>query len=462
MIVSRPRPVTTVLWALVITLPSRVLRLKDRDANSLRRRGSEESLQGYDAREETNINGASAIIYFQNYDGVTVQDATGSPVSRRSWSGVLTHTYAGGIALTIGAIGATLWSITGWSSYSSVVVRTQKWGWLSTHALGSPRLIAENLLLVAFFFLVGIELSEELRSSREGAWRTALLPTACAVTGMAATAVTWIAISHLMGSGHIASGWGVPMATDTAFTLGALSLVGTGVPKSLRVFLLALAVGDDIFSVIALAATKHGHVSWAYGAAAVLAVGLLAALKPRRSIVVIFALAVVWFLTVSSGVEPALAGVAVGAVVRRGADGPRRALHLGFAPVVNGLVLPIFALASCGYDLHNVWSSSSAWRVIGVVFIARIVGKFIGIGVIGAVFTRWLVVDEALNPQLLLGASVLCAVGFTVPLLFAASHFGDASASYSAIAAGLSLASLVAAGIGVVALRRIVRRSRTQ
>lgn len=246
------------------------------------------------------------------------------------------------------------------------------------------------------------------------------------------------------------------MATDVAFTLGVLALAGSRIPSTLRIFLLTLAVADDVLSVVVLSVTGVTHLH-PLGLIMMLTVigtgGFLARRLPER---LAFALLLVaaWSAFAVAGVEPALSGVVAGILVPTTSH-PSHALQRTVTRWSNGLALPLFAVVACGVSWNSLHLRGGGAVVIVGTTIVRLVGKVLGIGAGVALAGRLGAPrHESITVAILVGASLLCAIGFTVPLLFAGALFGAGSTTYGAFTVGLLAASVLGAACGVTVLRR--------
>ena len=373
-----------------------------------------------------------------------------------------------GALLAVCAVVAVLWATFAPHNYQSFVNQP-------VHVPGVPRdvistlsSLASNFFLVIFFGAIGLEIGRERANGVLSENKTALLPCGAAIGGMAGAALTFLALSGMFGSHGAPSGWGIPMATDVAFTLGVLALVGRSIPSSLRVFLLALAVADDVASVFVLALVGHHSTSLSILqrccliAASLLVLLLAAAARKRAPFLSIFILLtlLLWWLLAQLAIEPTLAGVAIGLMVptSRAKANPALRLEKVVAPLSTFLVLPFFALIATGVDLSaHPWSGN-----VGIVLPlvgARLVGKMIGI-----LGVSWLLIRLGLGTlpeqstwRHLFGASILCGIGFTVPLLFAEQAFGHDPLQLAATKFALLVASLLCAVVGLVILWRAPR-----
>lgn len=323
---------------------------------------------------------------------------------------------------------------------------------------------AADGLLAVFFLVVGLELKRELVAGSLRDPRHALLPALAAVGGMVAPAGIF-ALVVALGGGDGLHGWAVPTATDIAFALAVLALVGRGLPGAARTFLLTLAVVDDLLAIVVIAVFyAHGlHLPWLLAAAAaVAAFAVVVRARPRRRAgrVVLVVLLVVlgltaWVTLHASGVHATIAGVACGLAVPAApsSDGrPSRASRLEHRvrPWSAAVAAPVFAFFAAGVPFTghgNVLREPVAWAVL----LGLVVGKPVGVLGTTALLTRFtgLRPPGGLQPRDLLGVGLLAGVGFTVSLLVARLAFGDeayADAATLAVFAG-SLLSAVAAAL---------------
>jgi Na+:H+ antiporter, NhaA family len=408
-----------------------------------------------------------------------------------AWSGVvvrLAGTEAlGGVALSVTVVIALLWANLAGGSYAAVWDRTVHVPWLPEQLFGTTKQWVENGLMTVFFFAVGLEVGRERACGSLRDNRNALLPVMAALGGMAGAAGVYLAtVAAEGGSGAALHGWGVPMATDVAFTLAAMALLGSRVPAALRVFVLALAVADDLASVVVLALVSSSGVhGWPLlGAVACLAA--VVALRIRRVAAwwpYVVAAAAVWWLMAWAGVEPTLAGAFVGALVpcalggrpgRRPTRprltagdwvGPSGRLEAVASPLSTFVVVPLFALASTGVVLSEALFTSSGPRgvIVGIVA-ARLVGKMGGIvvAVLAVVVLGRTSLPADVRWSQLAGAGVMCGMGFTVPLLFAGATLAGHPELIGAAQIGLLLGTALAFAVGAVVLLLSSSRDRPE
>lgn len=385
-----------------------------------------------------------------------------------------------GALLVAAAVAAVAWASSPWSASYGAVWSHPARAWAFLPRLGDVRSWVDGGAMTLFFFVVGLEIGRERAVGALASWQRALLPVVGALGGMAGAAVVYTAVVH---GGRGSNGWGVPMATDIALVAGMAALLGQHVPPRLRLFLVALAAADDVTSVVVLAVVSGRSVSvGALGVAGVVVAVLAVGRRRWRSAwPVVVALVPLWLALARAGVEPALAGALAGALVPVGALDPpgsspppappaqgtasggapsRRPLT---GPTLEGLlhpvsatfVLPLFAVANVGVDLRRpLLVAPGAAAVFAGVVAARVVGKTAGIALAsrGAFASGRAPRSERFGPGHLMGGAALCGAGFTVPLLFAAVAFAREPGLLQAASAALLTGSVLAAGLGAVAL----------
>ncbi|MCF6522566.1 Na+/H+ antiporter NhaA [Streptomyces sp. JJ36] len=376
----------------------------------------------------------------------------------------------GGVLLLLAAVLALLLANTGLSDvYSDVKDFT-----FGPHALHLDLTVAEwakDGLLTLFFFVAGIELKRELVAGELRDPRAAALPIVSALCGMAVPALVYV-VSAASGGGDL-SGWAIPMATDIAFALGVLAVLGTGLPSALRAFLLTLAVVDDLGAIVIIAVFFTSAISLGAlaGSLAGLALFWFLHRKGVRVWYVYVPLAlVIWGLMHASGVHATVAGVAMGLMLRctrrsgdPGGESPAERIEHRVRPLSAGLAVPLFALFAAGVPVSG--------REIGEVFtqpetLGVVLGLLAGktLGVFGGAFLTARFTRAELNEELewadVFAIAALSGIGFTVSLLIGELAFeGDAELTSSAKAAVLT-GSLLAAVLAGVLLKMRARRYR--
>ncbi len=308
-------------------------------------------------------------------------------------------------------------------------------------------------LLTVFFFVAAVELRRELTVGALASWRRALLPAVAAAGGVAVPIALFLALSAGTSS---ARGWPVPTATDVAFALGVLAVFGRGLPARLRVFLLALAILDDLVGIVFIAVLFSAGVNLAALLGAlllVLAFGAVSRALTRRTRIPLGVLMVLlaigaWVLVLCSGVHPTIAGVALGLAM---SPGPALRVRRGLEPWVNGLVLPVFAFSAAQVTIPPV-GLDRLQPVFWAVAVALPVGKTLGISAVGWAGQRMLRVPAAqrLSAADLLAVGALGGIGFTVSLLLAELAFSADALLHDEAVLGVltgSAISLVLAGV---------------
>jgi Na+:H+ antiporter, NhaA family len=368
---------------------------------------------------------------------------------------------ASGIVLLVAAAAALVWANTDAAGYTS-------W-WHRELTIGPGDLaITESLvhwvndaLMTVFFFVVGLEIKRELVTGELRDRQRAALPAVAALGGMVVPALVFVAI-NVGGSGL--DGWAIPMATDIAFAVGVLALLGPRVPSSLKLFLLALAIVDDIGAIVVIALFYSRGLDgwWLLGAlATTMAVVVMARLRVDHPIAYVVPGIVLWWCLHEAGVEPTLAGVLLGlltpAVPRRGVPVLERLEH-GLHPVSTFVIVPIFALANAGVVLSGdaIDHALSSRVTIGIVA-GLVVGKFVGIFGASALAVRARIgaLPQGVGLRHLAGVAVLGGVGFTVSLFITDLAFRGEVIDDAKI--GVLAASACAAILGMIVLRVLLR-----
>ena len=313
-------------------------------------------------------------------------------------------------------------------------------------------------LMTLFFLVVGLEIKREVVRGELRNPRTAILPVIAAAGGMLVPAVVYLALNAGEGSTH---GWAVPVATDIAFAVGVLALVASHVPPALRVFLLALAIADDIGGIVVIALFYAGDLSlgWlAVAAGALVVVFGARALGVRPIPVYVVIGAVAWYATREAGIHPTIAGVALGLLTpahpHRGQDILPR-LENGLHPWTSYVIVPLFALANAGVQLgvtpiREAFHSSVAWGVM----LGLLIGKPIGItaATLLAVRLRLGRLPHGVRRVHLVGVAIVAGVGFTVALFIGNLAFAQTPELLDHAKIGIFAGSLASGLLGAGAL----------
>lgn len=399
--------------------------------------------------------------------------------ARRSWaetsriSAILRKETVGGALLLVGALLALVWSNSPWSEgYQSL--RDLRFGPAALHLDLSVASWAADGLLAIFFFVAGLELKREFVAGDLRDPRRAAVPVAAAAGGVLVPAVLYT----LIAGGNGAKGWAIPTATDIAFALAVLAVVGRFLPSALRTFLLTLAVVDDLLAIVIIAVFYTAHLSLLPLLGTLVPLAIFAWLVQRRvrSWWLLLPLAAVtWALVHASGVHATVAGVllafTVPVVRSQAAGGPDAGSGLAehfehrFRPISAGVAVPVFAFLSAGVTVGGFAGLATALtdRVALGIVVGLVVGKPVGI-----MAATWLVsrftradLDEGLNWLDVFGLALLGGIGFTVSLLIGELAFGLGSARDGHVKVAVLTGSLLAATVATIILRargRLYRR----
>lgn len=377
------------------------------------------------------------------------------------FKGWIARDVSGGMVLLAAAVVALVWANSPWrESYQSLLAIEV--GPSALHLHLSLAQWASDGLLAIFFFVVGMELKHEFVAGSLRNPRRAGVPVAAAVGGMAIPALCYLAIVGA-GSPDALHGWAIPSATDIAFALAVLAVFGRGLPIALRVFLMTLAVVDDLLGIIVIATVYTETIDFgmlAAGLACIVVFGVLVRLAKFYWWLLLPVALVAWAFVHASGVHATVAGVLLGftvpAVARHGEILPRTITGSRvLTPWSSGLALPLFAFAAAGVTVVGVGELVEPVSI--GVFVGLVVGK-----VIGVLGTTWLVtrltplrLPDAIGLRDLLPIGFLCGIGFTVALLIAELSFtGPGAETHTAAAkVGILAGSLAAAVLGGAMLR---------
>jgi Na+:H+ antiporter, NhaA family len=409
------------------------------------------------------------------------------------------HSETSGSVLLFGAtVVALVWANSPWSgSYFAI--------WKLPLNLGRRPLFSMDLhhwiddgLMVLFFLVVGLEIKREIVKGELSSFRQAALPIMAALGGMILPAVIYIALNR---SGAGARGWGIPMATDIGFALGVLALLGKRIPSSLRVFMLALAIVDDVGAILVIAFFYTPQISISALALAGGLLALLVVIAIRRGPISVYVVVgfFFWAAVLSSGVHATIAGVILGLVapitpkwrpeeladnaepllstfrsqilskdklaaeatltqmdqLLGGTDSIAERLERSIHPWVSFLILPLFALASAGVALSTEQLKLAILSPLALgVFLGLVVGKGAGITLFSflAVRSKIAAMTDGLTWPGIVGVGILAGVGFTVALFISGLSFEDETLVATSKVAVLA-ASLAAGSIGYTFLR---------
>jgi len=362
-----------------------------------------------------------------------------------------------GLVLLGAAMVALVWANVAPSSYTDV------WGHELTLGIGEASISLSlahwinDTLMTLFFFVVGLEIKRELVEGELRDRRNAVLPVLAALGGMVLPALLFLSLN---AGGAGADGWGIPMATDIAFSLGVLAVLGTSVSSGVKLFLLTLAIVDDIGAILVIAIfyTSDLQPVWLLGAVGAVAVVVLmrrvGVQHPALYVIPGFAL---WLCLFESGVHATIAGVVLGLltpVIPGPTAGPAERLEHRLHPWSSFLVVPLFALANAGVALGaGAIERASTSAVTWGIAVGLVVGKMLGITALTLLALRLGLgrLPAGMRARQIVGVGAVAGIGFTVSLFVADLSFTGALLDDAKI--GILGASVVAGVLGAIVLR---------
>ncbi|MCA1703096.1 MAG: Na+/H+ antiporter NhaA [Actinobacteria bacterium] len=362
---------------------------------------------------------------------------------------------AGSALLLVATIVALAWANSAWhDAYFDLWERELQAG-IGTVSIGLDlRHWVNEALMAVFFFVVSLEIKRELVQGELNELPKAALPVLAAVGGMLVPAIIYLSIN----AGGQSRGWGVPMATDIAFAVGLLMLLGERVRPGLKLFILTLAVVDDVGAIIVIALfySAEIQISWLLSAGALVGVvWVLRRLKVTSSPLYLLVGVMVWIATFQSGIHATIAGVVLAFAVPVRSPSPG-ALSLGerlegrLHPWTSFLVIPLFALANAGVELSRAsFGEALSSRVSLGVILGLLVGKLVGISSFSwlAVKVRLGALPDGVSWPELYGAAAVAGIGFTVSLFIAGLAF-DTPALLDITKVGIIFGSVLSALVG--------------
>lgn len=311
-------------------------------------------------------------------------------------------------------------------------------------------------LMAIFFLFVGLEIKREFLGGELATWKQRALPAFAAIGGMAVPALIYVWINR--GSPETLAGWAIPSATDIAFALGILALLGKRVPVSLKVFLAAVAILDDLGAVVIIALFYTAQISlWALGGVAAIAALLIgmnwAGVKRLEPYLLLGV--VLWYFMLQSGVHATIAGVLLALTIPAGDDhSPLHRLEHGLHKWVAFGIVPIFGFANAGVSLAGVNLEALMQPVTLGIAAGLFLGKQIGVFTATrlAVATGITQAPRDASWMQIYGVSVLCGVGFTMSLFIGLLAFPQEGAMTEAVKIGVLMGSLASGVLGAVVL----------
>ncbi len=408
---------------------------------------------------------------------------------------------ASGVVLVAAAVVAVLWANLASDSYQQIFTTSVAFEFGPLHLEETFQNLINDGLMAIFFFVVGMEIKRELVAGELADPRKASLPAIAALGGMVVPALIYLAV--VGPGGEAGRGWGVPMATDIAFAVGILSLVGKRVPDGAKLFLLTLAIADDIGAIAVIAVFYTAQLSMVWLALAVVGLGAVwgaSRVGIRSHTFYVPAAIFIWFATLESGVHATLAGVALGlltparpyyalsefhrvggqlmgrleqedddvierehadfqlltlADVARESVSPLARIELRLGLWASYAVVPLFALANAGISFAGTPMGAALTSPVGLgVGVGLVVGKLVGITAFtgAALLLRLGRLPSGMNGRHVVGVAALGGIGFTVALFIVGLAFSDPALIADA-KVGIFAASIVAALSGYLILR---------
>ena len=327
-------------------------------------------------------------------------------------------------------------------------------------------------LMAVFFLLVSLEIKREVLSGQLSSRDQLMLPVVCAIAGVAAPALGYFALNY--GDAEAIRGWAVPTATDIAFALGVLALLGSRVPLGMKLLLSTIAVVDDLIAILIIALFYSHGLSWvALGWAAVAIAGMVVLNRLRVMRIAPYMLlgVILWVSVLKSGVHATLAGVVTGLMIphldpRNDIDdaiehSPLEHVEHALHPWVAFGILPVFAFANAGLALGELKLAQLLDPIPAGIVLGLVLGK--PIGIVGAALlmraTGLARFPDGMDLRAMLGLGLLCGIGFTMSLFIGSLAFSRSPLHYTESVIGILLASVVSAILGLLWLRMVLPRT---
>lgn len=375
----------------------------------------------------------------------------------------------GGILLMASALLALVLANTPLSTYYDMIITTPVHIRIGLLQIAKPLLLWVNDgLMAGFFFLVGLELKRELLIGELSDKSKIILPVMGAIGGMLVPSLIYLAInSH---DPVAMKGWAIPAATDIAFALGILSLLGSRVPVSLKILLTSLAIFDDIGAIVIIAVFYTDSISLASLGVACFCITVLFLMNRRGQEKLgfyFFIGSIMWVALLKSGVHATLAGVLLAMFIpmhsrKEPNRSPLRELEHDLHSTVNYIVLPIFAFSNCGINLSNVTMDFFLHGVPVGIALGLFIGKqlgifvFIGLGILLGLSTM----PRGMTWTSLYGMSILCGIGFTMSLFIGSLAFNQTAAELVFDERlGIIAGSLLSGIVGMLILKKALPKT---
>ena len=376
---------------------------------------------------------------------------------------LLRHDAASGIVLMLASALALVLANSPMAGFYDLLLSLRGSVRIGSFGIEKPLLLWVNDGLMAIFFLlVGLEIKREVLAGQLSDRSGAILPAAAAIGGMVVPALIYLGVTwHAPGArSGAASGWAIPAATDIAFSLGVIALLGSRVPTALKLFLTALAIIDDLGAIVVIAIFYTEELSWVSLAVAAAALAVLLVMNlagVRRIVWYVLVGLVLWVFVLKSGVHATLAGVALALAIpfetKPGVESPLIRLEHELAPWVAFGILPVFGFANAGLSFAGLSFSSILEPVPLAIAAGLFFGKQIGVFATVALVIRagWAELPANAGWVTLWGTSILTGIGFTMSLFIGTLAFGE-SDTEAVMRLGVLVGSALSAIAGAAVL----------
>lgn len=337
---------------------------------------------------------------------------------------------------------------------------------VETHVLGvTPLEVVNDGLMALFFLLVGMEIKRELVAGELSTWQQRILPGLAAAGGMLVPALIYAAIN--LSSPATLKGWAIPSATDIAFSLAVMTLLGSRVPVSLKVFLAALAIIDDLGAIVIIALFYSSGIDplmLLFALAAFLVLVALNLVDVRNLVPYLLLGALLWFFVLRSGIHPTIAGVLLAMTIplgREAGTAPLIRLQNAIHGWVAYAILPLFGFLNAGVTLSGLGVAAFSEPVALGAALGLFIGKQVGVFGTVTLMVRAGLARYPTGATLLqfYGTAILCGIGFTMSLFIGLLAFADAPEHHDATKIGVLAGSLASAIVGYLVLRLASRRA---
>ena len=343
------------------------------------------------------------------------------------------------------------------ATVTALILANSPWSDSYHHFAHSLHIPVNDGLMAIFFFVVGLEIRQEIFDGELSSWSKSIVPIGAAIGGMVFPAIIYFLINF---NNQYQAGWGIPMATDIAFALGVLSLLASRIPSGLKIFLTSLAIVDDIGAIIVIALFYSSSISWNCIIAAVV---ILIAMKccskiiETKPIVFLFLAGLLWYFVFQSGIHATVAGILAAFLLPKTLT---KVFEAKLHNIVYYMIIPLFALVNAGVSLsHEAFSqasnSSLFWGIVAGLYIGKTTGIFLVVVTLVKLFKCSLPRDVTLTH--IFGCGILAGIGFTMSVFIGSLAFNDEQ-SQAIMKVGILVASVVAAISGYVVLKMTSKR----